>query len=73
MTSEQLTRCNGEVASIGVSRLDDPPFTALEYHEACKTCSRWAGKGARWAADMQDFEGYEFLGAETTCKNWLTL
>ena len=75
MSNEQVTRCNGEVASIGYAKLDDPPFTGVEYHEACKTCLRWVGKGSSWAADMQDFVRFKFLESDqsgATCKNWLT-
>ena len=74
MSNEQLARCNGEVASIGYSKIDDPIGAGMEYHEACKSCARWAGKGSNLAANMQDFVRFKFLESEqsgTTCKNWL--
>lgn len=62
-------RCNGEVDSVGHTKITDPIGAGMEYNSHCLTCQRWAGKGSTSAADMQNFVSVQFI--EETETRWL--
>ena len=54
-------RCNGEVDSVGHTKITDPIGAGMAYNRHCITCQRWAGKGSNGAADMQAFVSVQFI------------
>lgn len=70
-----MDRCNGEIESVGIRKIDDPIGSGMEYSSHCLTCARWAGHASESAADMQDFVSVRFLGEiedRRFCTNWLS-
>ena len=61
--------CNGEIDSVGVSKITDPIGAGMEYNSHCLTCKRWAGRGSTGAADMQNFVSVKFIADTET--RWL--
>lgn len=64
-----IERCNGEIDSVGVSKITDPIGAGMEYNSHCLTCKRWAGRGSTGAADMQNFVSVKFIADTET--RWL--
>ena len=64
-----IERCNGEIDSVGISKITDPIGAAMAYNSHCLTCQRWAGKGSTGAADMQNFVRVQFM--EETETRWM--